>query len=324
MTDLSRAQRSVPASDFRDDLAHAIGQGLMDCGKITPDILNFIETTLFPVQADRLALFLGSDDTARDSLLLLMFSPDEAAQCHIESILATAPCTPDEEAVLKDHFLAQTIRIPVFLPESGLLSEMAVPAWAISNYMRPLRLSRKLPDQLEAVIRTALPAALSLVVRVVLRNSSLALTRFHEVVLCRFFERIPAPASASELESVLEFRAMLNALLDVLAFPDTTGKAESGGSVSLYDRLMQAKQTLLAELHQSQRTARLLRQSTLETLMSQGIRSVSGDCDDLRVRIGRMDRLCLVLTDRALPQGVPAETQVRTVDMADFSAMLLD
>lgn len=311
MTELKTGQVHIPEPNLRTDLSGGIEQALTDSGRITPEILDYIETSLFPAQTDLLSAFLNSDDNARDTLLSLMFSPDKTAQVRIESILAAAPCTADEEIALKNYFMAQPIRVPVFLPESGSpghrIAEVELPDEVVSNYIGQLRLSRTIPDRLARAITAALSDAMILMVRVRIRNSGLSLTPFQETVLCRFFERIP--------ESDPEFEACLDAMIAIVGLPDKA-------SVSLYDRLMREKRTLFIQLRQSQRMERLLRHATMETLMTQGIRGGSIGKEDLLARMRRIDRLCVALTDRTLPMDLPMEIPVR--EISDISAMTWD
>jgi hypothetical protein len=77
--------------DYQDRLLTRIVGALENGGRLTDATLAYIETALFPPAADRLiALLTDESDCERDSLLDLIFFPDQAVQIELEPLLETA------------------------------------------------------------------------------------------------------------------------------------------------------------------------------------------------------------------------------------------
>jgi hypothetical protein len=63
-------------------------------GRISAPVLDYIEANLFAPDVERLSQFLTDEnDSERDSLLDLIFFPDEALQLALEPILGETPCS---------------------------------------------------------------------------------------------------------------------------------------------------------------------------------------------------------------------------------------
>ncbi|MDL2268431.1 hypothetical protein LJC71_10235 [Desulfosarcina sp. OttesenSCG-928-A07] len=294
----------------REDLADFLEKALIQSGQLTPAVLDYIEKTLFPPTPDPLKQFLVSDDNARDSLLLLIFSPDEAARIHVEHILGKTPCTPADEAALKAFLLGKKISVPIVLPEEEILLYLDLPDFIISRYVDQLRLSWQIPPAMELAINAAVASAMVPLVRVRIKQANPPLMPFQQAVLCRFFDQVP--------DKDPEFLKFLDIVLSIPEPSDTA-------PLSIHERLMRKKQVLLMQLQKNRRFEHLLRNSSMEVLMAQGVRGISIGSDELLVQMRRIDRLCWTMTGKSLPQGLVVESPALDItDISDITAILRD
>ena len=108
-----------PIMDRADrELYARIVAGIENGGRLSKEVLGYIETSLFSPDPESLAVFLVDDDNCeRDSLLDLIFFPDHDLQIEIEPLLESRIFSHEDEEDL-DHLLAgQTISAPIHMPD---------------------------------------------------------------------------------------------------------------------------------------------------------------------------------------------------------------
>ena len=267
-------------------------------GQLTHAILTYIETALFFPEPDRLANFLSDDtDCERDSLLDLIFYPDEAVQIDMEPLLEAARFSVDDENALQDRLIAHAVKAPVNMPDGRHLAYIQVPDFIKSQYLERLNLSWQMDPCVAAAIDSGVSAALGPIVKVRLRNAGICNTSGQWVFLCRFFQRM--------MDSDPDYLACLDL---VLSIPDTAGEGIDG-----YDLLVEHKRSLFRSLQQARRFEALLAQSNMETLMLQGVRAPHVSRKALMHHMRLIDLICFGIFGKTEAIDLPMEEPVRQV-----------
>jgi hypothetical protein len=271
-------------------------------GRLTTAVLDYIEASLFVPDHHRLATFLNdSADCERDSLLELIFFPDQAVQVDLEPLLSATGCSADDEKVLLDGLNARMIDATVRLPDGRPLTRIRLPDFIKSQYLVRLKIAWQLDPHVAAAIETDVSAARVALVKVRLRNAGVRLASHQRAFLCRFFERMA--------DNDPDFLASLDLVLSLL---EPTGK-----HADAYDMLVEHKRSQFRSLQQARRFETLLRRSNMETLMLQGVRAPHVSPNELMQSMRLIDLICMNLFGRCEVIAVPMNEPLREVANLD-------
>ncbi len=281
----------------RDGLARII-EALENGGHLTDAILDYIDAALFSPEPDRLAAFLSGDtDSQRESLLDLIFYPDQAVQIDLEPLLEAARFSAQDEKHMHDRLMAQAVHARVNMPDGRQLVRLRVPDLIKSQYLARLNISWQLDPHVAAAIQKGLPAAVGPIVKVRLRNAGISTASGRRVFLCRFFQRMT--------HSDPDYLACLDLVLPLLE--------RAGEGVEVYDLLVERKRFLFRGLQQARRFETLLVRSNMETLMLQGVRAPQASPDALLRHMRLIDMICLKIFGNTESIDLPVEAPVRQV-----------
>jgi hypothetical protein len=286
---------ATAAADIAADLREILSRGL-DLPEAT---VRFIDSTFsYPSPAELAAIADDDGDPERDSLLALLFSPDEPLQIELESRLSRLqgelPCAEE----VASRLAAEPLPVRFRFPDGRGVLEVPMIAPLARRLIHGLGVDRVLPAGVEEVIEAMASGRGGNRLRVMLRNAR--------------FEFTPA---------VNEF---LRALIPTLGLPDEDGQAcfafalellaEFEASAELYPAFCARKKWLARALHHGQRLRERLGQSNFETLLSQGQRLTWVDEARVRCQMNYIDRIsravfgCIPLGDCCgQPQAVDFE-----------------
>lgn len=279
-------------------LFEQIVAALKGSGRLTAAVLDYIEATLFTPDPDRLIAFLSDDaDSERDSLLDLIFYPDQTTQLALEPLLIAIRCSADDEAAMLDRLIARTIEAQVRLPDGYPLVSIQLPGFIKSQFLVRLNVSWRVDPDVAAALETGVSQDMRLPVMLRMRNTDLDFTTDRCRFLCRFFERMD--------HKNVDYPACLDLVLPLLS--------SKKGDVDVYDLLVERKRILFRSLHQARRFEDLLRRSNMETLMLQGVRAPHVACDDLQREMRLIDQICLGTYGKTEAIAPPVDEPVRQV-----------
>jgi hypothetical protein len=283
------------------DLRIAIVAALQNGGRLDEAVLAYIETALFPAEPEALAAFLVDEtDSARDSLLDLIFYPGPAVQLALEPLLEAARCTPTDERRLQARLIEREIQAPIHMPDGRLLVRIAVPNVTKSQYLTRLNITWQIDPEVAAAIEASSPSAVARVCKVRLRNAHLRITPGRRRFLVRFFERMTPDGEGL-------------ACLDLALVLLPTAEGDPGG----YDMLARQKQALYRSLQQLDRFETRLRKSNMETLMLQGVRNPHLSREAVIAQLRRIDLICYRLYGKTEVIAAPVQERLRdVVDLA--------
>lgn len=281
----------------QDGLARII-QALENGGCLNQAILDYVDAALFSPEPDRLATFLAGDtDSQRDSLLDLIFYPDQAVQIDLEPLLEAARFSEQDKEQMLDRLIARPIHARVNMPDGRQLARIRVPDFIKSQYLARLNISWQIDPHVAAAIEKGLPAATRPIVKVRLRNTGICTGSGRQVFLCRFFQRM--------MHSEPDYLACLDLVLSLL---ETAGKG-----AEVYDLLVEHKRSLFRSLQQARRFETRLGRSNMETLMLQGVRAPHVSPDALMHHMRLIDLICLRIFGNIESIELPVDAPVRQV-----------
>jgi hypothetical protein len=262
------------------DILSRVIAAMENGGRLTAEVLAYVDATLFSPVPDHLADYLKDDgDSQRDSLLDLIFYPDETVQIDMEPLLAAARYSASDEAVLAERLMARAVDVQLTMPDGLPLVQIRLPGDIKRQYLRRLNISWQIDPEVSAVIESKVSPACRPVVGVRLRNADLRFTSDRRSFLCRFFAFMD--------DHDPDYPDCLSLVLSLMG---SAGEGDCG-----YDLLAGHKRFLFRSLQQANRFESLIRQSNMETLMLQGLRAPHAAPDALMRQMHLIDRICLTM-----------------------------
>lgn len=270
------------AADIADDLREILSRGL----NLPEATVRFIDSTFSHPSPAELEAITGDDsDPERDSLLALLFSPDEPLQIELESRLSRLGGEPPCAEEVASRLAAEPLPVRFRFPDGRGVLEVPMTTPLARRLIQGLGIDRVLPAGVAEVIEATASGRGGNRLRVMLRNARFGFT----------------PA-------VNEF---LRALIPTLGVPNEDGQAcfafalellaEFEAPAELYPALCARKKWLARALHHGQRLRERLSQSNFETLLSQGQRLVWVDVTQVRCQMNYIDRISRAVFGRIPP-----------------------
>jgi hypothetical protein len=273
--------------------------------------VRFIDSTFsHPSPAELGAIIADDADPERDSLLALLFSPDEPLQIELESRLnrLQGETAAAEEVVACLETAPLTVKFG-FPDGRGVLEAALTPPLA-RRMIDGLRIDRALPAGVDEAIEAAAPGRSGNRLRVMLRNARFDFTPPRNEFLCALIPKLDIRDE--------DGRACFAFALELLA--------ESGASAEVCTTLAARRKWLARALHQGRRLREQLAQSNFETLLSQGQRLAWVDETLVQRQMSFIDRICLAVFGRLPPVDASEPPQAVDVegipDVADLMRRL--
>ena len=258
-------------------LEHAIEtiwrQGLA----LTPDALHYIDSTFSnPSLRELEEILCDESNCEKDSLLELIFFPDQTLQVQLEDLLESHDFQTEDEEKTSRALIAKRLQTTLLFPASRGRLTLAVPDWAVGRFISRLNISKKLDPAIIDAIRLYVPQPYQALCKVKLRNTRFKFTPNKIFFLNAFFKKM-----------AVEFRIVLNAYDFLLAFFE-----ELEDDTDLYRALTQKKRFYFQNLQKAEMFEAQLKSSNMETLLLQGVRMPYINTDEARCRMGLIDRIC--------------------------------
>ncbi len=288
------------ACEYRK-LCLAIEKQLTSGIAISPDTMHFMASTFAIETPQALKVFLANqDDSETQSLLELLFSPDESIQVKLEAEVEKQICTEQAVQTITARLFRNKIEVPLRFPEdrTGIKIAIRPPEHLLETYVQNLKITRALQPDLKDAVDKFAPGDIQAAIKVKLRNTRFELTRPIRSFLCRWLDK----TDCSE-KSCLPDLAMCLAII-----------SEQPESPSLFDLFMGKKYSLLTALQQAESFEKQLARNNIETLILKGVRAPHIDKAETQAQIIRIDTICLAVFGVTAPQlQVPSD-----VDLGNF------
>ena len=156
---------------------------------LTPNVLQFMNSTLgITTPAELQEITTNDPDGQADSLMELIFFPDEPLQVQIEPILSQESFTPEDQKKILAHLIDALPQAAILFPNHPQKALIPFPESTASKFLNRLKITKQLhKDLVESLTRHVEPKHVPLV-RVKLRNASFSHTTNNISFLCSYFK----------------------------------------------------------------------------------------------------------------------------------------
>jgi len=262
--------------EVADKIEEVFKNGFVIGGKI----LHYIDSTFSDPSAAGINEVLSGSGFERESLLRLIFSPDESIQFHLEEFLEEADIREEDVGRITGYLSAREIQTKIIFPdERGTIKVQVSPA-VLGEFIEHLNMHVKIHDKLAEAVKCIAGDRLRTLAKVKIRNARKEFAGKRLDFLCLFFEKM-----GSEEERIFD-----ECLESALGIPE-----EADDRSDIYRALSSKKATCFQSLVNAERFEELLQKNNIETLLLQGVRPVSIDKDAVLRKMEIIDRICLAV-----------------------------
>jgi hypothetical protein len=243
---------------------------------LSEDVVHYIDSTFSNPTIEELQAILADDaNCEKDSLIELLFFPDESFQVQLEEILEQHRHQDEDKNKILTYLCQDALQVTFrFVDDRGAL-KLQIPEEVIHQFLIRLKISKHLDANLIESIRNYGDAQNTNHFKVKIRNSRFSPSDSITGFLCRFFEKIGS--SSNDIFECLEF---------VLGFLDEIKKDDD-----VYQALMGKKKFYFISLQKAKKMDARLEKYNIETLMAQGQRVALIDQADAQKKMQIIDRI---------------------------------
>ena len=242
--------------------------------------MAFIDSTIAPSTADHLATMLKNRDSSEaESVLELLFFPDEAFQIQLEPLLQRRPVIQTDLTDFIAHLGRYRLRTHLVLPDHRGTLDLEMPASVVATFVTRLNITRRLPRRLIQVIQESVPSHETDKIKVMLRNHRTLFTDDQVRFLDTFFKQMPTTGQP--------LGPHLAMVLQVFG--------ETAGHVPVYQALTEKKRNLMRHLQAAMAFEQKRRRHAMETLMLGGERAAHIHPEDALRTISCIDTVTLAV-----------------------------
>jgi len=288
-----------------EEIKKIIGKGI----DLNEDVVHYIDSTFSNPTIEELQTILGDDaNCEKDSLMDLLFFPDESMQIQLEETLERY--RPENED--RNNILTYLCRDPLqvtfhFEDDRGRL-KLQIPEDVIPQFLTRLKISKHLDDKLIESIRNYGDENNVNRFKVKIRNSQFTPADEKTGFLCSLFDKIGS--QSNDIFECLGF---------VLEFLDEIKK-----NGDIYQALMAKKKFYFISLQKAKKMDARLEKYNMETLMAQGQRVVLIDRADIHKKMRIIDRISRAVFDKTeyFEQPVSDEKQFEVGSPEDIKSII--
>ena len=245
---------------------------------INADTQHYIDSTFSnPTIAELDGLLQNESGCETDSLMELLFFPDDSVQLQLENLLEDAQLQQQDEQAIQARVCDQSLQTPFCFPDGRGTLKMAVSPASVNAFIDHLNLSRSLDPKIREAIVRHVRRALQTRCYVRFRNAR-AITAPHKIsFLQSFFENLKIEED--------EFFEYLDFILNFLG--------ELKGKTDIFQELMTYKKLYIQGLQKAAKLDAQLSKHNVETLLLSGTRVAYVDKADVHKKIRMIDRISL-------------------------------
>ena len=256
---------------------------------LNSDVRHYIDSTFSNPSINELEEIINDEHNCeRDSLIELLFFPDESVRIELEELLEKEDFKKKDEEKVLTYILNKKLVTTICFPESEDALKFFVPKSAAMQFISRLNISRKLNKRLLKAIDKFVPDKCRIPVKVRLRNAIVKFTENKIKFLCSFFKKLKVEENYffKCLDFILDFFEILEDDKNILQ--------------SLVDR----KGFYFQNLQKAARFEELLNKNNMETLISRGVRIPHISKEDAMHNIVIIDTITLAVYGKQYPSLV--------------------
>ena len=264
-------------------LAERIVKILKEGIHLNSDVMHFIDSTFSSPCINELEKIIANhSDCERDSLIELIFFPDEEIQAKLEDLLESHNyCREDEKKIL-DYLSSRHIESTIHFPDNKGALSVKMPNEAAGRFLARLNIHKKIDKRIYAAIGTCVSEKLKISVSVKLRNTVNEIAENKIFFLCDFFEKME-----DESDDFLECLDFILSLLD-----------EAENTSNLFSAFMDKKRFYFKNLQRAEKFRQQLEKGNMETMILQGVKVPYINIEDETRKMELIDKISLSVFGR--------------------------
>jgi len=272
------------ADEKNRELAFRIA-GILEKGLILNDrVLHFMDTTFGSFLPENMEEVIQDEDSCeRDSLLELIFFPDESIQVQIEDILCAEDYTENDEAGIVDSLVSRIQSVELCFPESLGKLKIAFSRESAMRFLSRLKISSTPDKELIRSVKKGVDPKWVGLVLVKIRNAATPRTDNVIDFLSRFFWKIDSDRPD-----------FLDCLVYILDFSQGLGEESD-----IFQSLMERKKRCIQAVKKAAEYEKQLARYNMEIMIMRGERNPCINIDEIKKTIGIIDRICLSVFNRS-------------------------
>ena len=240
------------------------------------DVVNYIDSTFSNPTIEELEEILQDDsDCEKDSLIELLFFPDERLQYQLEDFLTSRHFQQEDEKKVIDCLCRTPLVVEFHFPEKRQSFSLEIPKTIVHQFIKRLNISKQIDRNLLLTIKNNTTAKHKNRFAVKLRNSRFTVTDNAVWFLSAFFKRWDT--ENSEAFKYFDF---------ILFFLE-----ELHESADIFEALMKKKRFYLKHLKRTEKFEAQLLKTNMETLMLKGKIPAYIDKNEARENMEIIDRI---------------------------------
>ena len=263
---------------------------------LSDDVVHYIDSTFSNPTIDELQTILADESNCEgDTLMDLLFFPDESCQIRLEEILEQCRPHKEDEDLLVTYLSREPLHATFRFKDNRGILKLQIPADMIHSFVTRLKISKNLDASLIESIRKYGDERNANRFKVKIRNSQYSATDSKTEFLIHFFDKIGV--GSNDIFECLDF---------ILGFFD-----EIKANDDIYQALMAKKKFYFISLQKAQKMEARIEKHNIETLLMQGERVVLIDKTDARKKMQIIDRISRAVFGKTeyFEQPVSDETQ---------------
>jgi len=264
------------------------------------DTQHYIDSTFSNPSMEELAALVKDETNCEiDSLIELLFFPDETVQLQLEEKIDSVCFEKNDELAIQDRVCSQLFQTRICFSDGRGSLGMAVSPSHVAQFIAHLNLTRPLHSKLRSAIAEYVDQGLQTRCKVRLRNARPISSPAHILFLVDFFKKMRT--GPDELLDCLDF---------LLSFFD-----EFEDVPDMFQVLMTKKKFYFWSLQKAKNLDIQLTKHNVETLLLKGKRVSYVDKADARKKIQLIDRISLAVFGKTESfDWMPAEAQSITLE----------
>lgn len=256
-------------------IAKILRQGL----KLSTDVWRYIDSTFSnPSEKELEKIISDESNCEKDSLLELIFFPDETIQIQLEDLLESKDFQKTDEKKVLNCLLLQELETTIHFPGRRGSLKLTMPHSAVAQFVNRLNISNKPDKRLIEAINKHVSKKSNDLIKVKLRNSRIVHSENAIIFLRSFFEKMDSQRSAffECLDFIVPFLDELQDKQDI--------------SHALFDK----RKFYLQNLKKAENIEEYLKKNNIETSILQGAKIPHINKEDMLKQLGIIDKIILL------------------------------
>ncbi|MDI6687704.1 MAG: hypothetical protein QME06_05710 [Desulfobacterales bacterium] len=261
-------------------LVEKIKQIFTDGFVLSDDITHYIDSTFLSPSVSKLKEIINDEHNCeRDSLIELLFFPDESMQIKLEEFLESEDFKKEDEEKVLSYISDKKLLTTIRFPESEDSLKLFLPKSSAMQFLSRLNISRKLNKRLIKAIDEFVSDKCRTAVKVRLRNARVQFTENKIMFLRSFFKKLK-----------VEDNYFFKCLDFILDFFDGIKDDEN-----ILQSFLGKKELYFQDIQKASRFEELLNKNNMETLISRGVRIPHISKEDAMHNIVIIDTIILAV-----------------------------